>query len=170
MNHDQPPPPASPSPSPIPVDAPSSTAQPAIAGTANLRSTLIDTSGFLLAVSYPVLALSTGVRAGYQLFFKADQVDKLPPALSLIAAFSYLLATVGFAIHRPWAWRLSVTVIALELVGVIAVGVLSFTHPAVIGHTAWRHFGEDYGYFPLIQPILGLVWLAWGPTRRAYGA
>ena len=141
-----------------------------LADQAGRMSGLASVSGFLLAVSYPVLALSTGVRAVYQLFFKADQVDKLPPALSLVAGLSYALATIGFAVRRPWAWRLSVTVIALELVGVIAVGILSLTHPATIGHTAWRHFGEDYGYFPLIQPILGLVWLAWAPTRRAYGA
>lgn len=136
----------------------------------NRRSTLADGFGFLLAVSYPVLALSTGVRAVYQLFFKAGQVDKLPPTLSLVAALSYLVATVGFAVRRPWTWRLSVAVIALELAGVVAVGILSFTHPALIGHTAWRHFGEDYGYFPLVQPVLGLVWLFRAPTRRAYGA
>ena len=37
------------------------------------------------------------------------------------------------------------------------------------GSTVWRHFGEDYGYFPLFQPLLGLVWLFWPLTMENYG-
>ena len=32
----------------------------------------------------------------------------------------------------------------------------------------WANFGADYGYFPLIQPILGLAWLFHRETRAAY--
>ncbi|MCC6627370.1 MAG: hypothetical protein IT340_08220, partial [Chloroflexi bacterium] len=41
--------------------------------------------------------------------------------------------------------------------------------PDLIGRTVWRHFGADYGYFPLVQPLLGLIWLLWPETMRAYG-
>ena len=52
----------------------------------------------------------------------------------------------------------------------VAVGVWSIIDPATVGSTVWRHFGEDYGYFPLIQPIIGLVWLLWPLTIRLWRA
>ena len=51
----------------------------------------------------------------------------------------------------------------------LIVGTWSILQPEVVGHTVWRHFGEDYGYFPLIQPILGILWLLWPPTFTLYG-
>ena len=51
----------------------------------------------------------------------------------------------------------------------VIVGLWSFLDPDFIGRTVWRHFGEDYGYFPLFQPLLGLVWLFWPLTVAAYG-
>lgn len=125
--------------------------------------------GYVLGISYPVLALSTGVRSLYQLFFKEGVTDFLPPALSALAALCYLSATVGFFNRRRWAWKLSLSSLAFETVCALVVGVLSYLIPDVIGRTVWRHFGEDYGFFPLIQPIIGLVWLAWPETLKAYG-
>ena len=43
-------------------------------------------SGYVLAVSYPILALSTGARAGYQLFLKEDVSTYVGPWTSAIAA------------------------------------------------------------------------------------
>jgi len=57
----------------------------------------------------------------------------------------------------------------LELVGIAVVGTLSYTNPDLVGETAWRHFGADYGYFPFIQPVLGLIWLLHPQTVRAFG-
>ncbi len=127
------------------------------------------TSGYILAVSYPLLALSTGVRALYQLFLKEGVTNQLAPAMSGVAALCYLTATVGFAYRKRWAWRLSVGVLAFETAMTLIVGTLSFIIPDVIGDTAWRHFGADYGYFPLFQPLLGLAWLFWPQTLRTYG-
>jgi len=129
----------------------------------------IKTAGAILAISYPVLALSTGARAVYQLFLKEGVNDILPPALSAVAALCYLVATVGFAYRRGWAWRLSVGVLVFETLMTLLVGTLSFIYPDVIGRTVWRHFGVDYGFFPLIQPLLGLAWLLHPETLRAYG-
>ncbi len=92
----------------------------------------------------------------------------LAPALSGVAAVCYLVATVGFVVRRRWAWRLSVSMLVFELVMVLLVGTLSYVIPDTIGHTVWTHFGADYGYFPLIQPILGLAWLFHRETREAY--
>jgi len=126
-------------------------------------------AGYILAVSYPVLALSTGVRTLYQLFFKAGVTDYLPAAMSGLAALCYLAAAIGFAYRRNWAWWLSVIVLGVETLLTLIVGTWSYSDPALIGSTVWRHFGADYGYFPLFQPLLGLLWLFWPVTLRAYG-
>ena len=132
-------------------------------------SALMSAAGYVLAISYPVLALSTGVRALYQLFFKEDITSLIAPVLSLVAAIVYLLAAIGFAYRRTWTWWLSLGPLAFETLFVLLIGTLSFTHPDLIGHTVWTHFGQDYGWFPLIQPILGLAWLLWPATMRLYG-
>lgn len=135
---------------------------------AEIRRDLLSTIGYVLGVSYPVLALSTGVRALFQLFFR-DDLPLLPPALSGLAALCYLVATIGFVYRRRWAWYLSIGSLGFETLLTLVVGTLSFIYPELIGRTVWRHFGADYGYFPLFQPILGLVWLLWPETLRAYG-
>ncbi len=125
--------------------------------------------GYILTVSYPLLALSTGVRALFQLFLKEDVVNYLAPSLSLVASLCYLTATIGFARRVRWGWRLSVGVLAFETVLTLVVGTLSLMMPATIGRTVWRNFGADYGFFPLFQPVIGLVWLFWPSIRRQYG-
>lgn len=137
--------------------------------TDSFLASLVSAAGYILAVSYPVLALSTGVRALYQLFFKEDIVYYWPAILSGIAALSYLVATIGFAYRRRWSWWLSVAALGFETSMTLVVGIWSYVDPDLIGGTVWRHFGEDYGYFPFFQPIIGLIWLFWPATRRAYG-
>ena len=131
----------------------------------SLYRKVVLTSGTILAISYPLLALSTGVRAIYQFF----SIGGLGPALSGLAALCYLTATIGFARRARWAWQLSLAVLAFETAMTLLNGTLSFVYPELIGRTVWRHFGADYGYFPLFQPIIGLIWLVWPETRRAYG-
>lgn len=135
----------------------------------NALSGFIRAAGVILAVSYPVLALSAGVRAFYQLFLKEEVAYYLPAILSGVAALCYLLATTGFVVRKRWAWRLSVSMLIFELVMVLAIGTLSYIIPDTIGRTVWGHFGADYGYFPLIQPLLGLAWLFHRETREVYG-
>lgn len=132
-------------------------------------SQLVSTFGYILGISYPLLALSTGVRSIYQLFFKAGVTHTLGPSLSALAAVVYLAATVGFVRREKWAWWMSTSALSFETFMVIAVGALSFIIPDVIGHTAWGRFGADYGFFPLVQPVLGLIWLCWPATMKAYG-
>jgi uncharacterized membrane protein YfcA len=119
----------------------------------------IQTLGKLLGFSYPLLGLSTGVRSLYQLFFKPESTHLVAASLSLLAAICYIIASVAFFKRTRWAWRLGVGMLSFELLGVLIVGTLSLIYPSVIGRTAWGQFGRDYGFFPLIQPILGLLWL-----------
>jgi len=132
-------------------------------------SYIVSVAGTVLGISYPVLAFSTGGRAIYQLFLKADVVSYLPAILSAIAALCYLCATIGFFRRQAWAWRLSVGVLGFETLMTLLVGILSIVSPELIGRTVWRLFGIDYAFFPLIQPLLGLLWLFREDTRRAYG-
>lgn len=134
-----------------------------------LWANVVSPAGYVLAVSYPILALSTGVRAIYQLFFKSDVDNYLPVYLSALVALLYLIATLGFAYRRRWTWWLSVAALGFETLMTLIIGVWSFVDPDLIGRTVWRHFGEDYGYFPLFQPLFGLVWLFWPLTMVAYG-
>jgi hypothetical protein len=136
----------------------------------NALSGFIRAAGVILAISYPVLALSAGVRSGYQLFLKDETGSSLPAILSGIAAICYLLASIGFVVRKRWAWWLSVCMLLFELSMVLVVGAVSVLNSNLIGgRTVWGNFGADYGYFPLIQPILGLLWLFHAETRRVYG-
>lgn len=134
----------------------------------DVKTRAISLIGYILGISYPLLALSTGARGLYQLFLR-DDLAKLGPALSVLTAVLYLVAAIGFFKRTPRWWRIAVAALAVETVLVLAVGALSFIMPELIGSTAWRHFGQDYGYFPLIQPLLGLIYLLWKPTRVAFG-
>lgn len=133
------------------------------------QSDFIKVSGAILALSYPILALSTGVRSLYQLLLKEGVTDYFGPAMSGVAALCYLLAAVGFGVRRRWGWWLSVGVLGIETFLTLLVGTLSLIYPEMIGGTVWRAYGADYGYFPLVQPLIGLAWLIWPETRRAYG-
>jgi hypothetical protein len=154
-------------------ETPNSTKQPEIRSEETPEkeglSGFIAAAGVILAISYPVLAISTGFRAVYQLFFKEGVTNYLAPALTAVAAVLYLVATVGFAVRKKWAWRISVVALALEMALVLVVGSLSILTADVIGRTVWRYYGIDYGFFPLIQPLLGLLWLFHPRTLVAYG-
>lgn len=132
-------------------------------------STFTSVVGAILAISYPVLAISTLARAGYQLLLKEGVTNYLAPSLTAVAAILYLLATIGFAYRRRWSWKLSVAALSLETALTFLVGTLSLLFPEVIGRTVWARFGADYAFFPLIQPILGLIWLTRPEVLRAYG-
>lgn len=136
----------------------------------NGLSGFIAAAGVILAISYPVLAISTGFRAGYQLLVERPIENATASGLSLVAALCYLVATIGFAKRAKWAWKVSVAVLAFETAMTFLIGGLSYYEPAVevIGRTVWRYFGADYGYLPLIQPLLGIMWLFHPETRAGY--
>ena len=134
------------------------------------RSTpILSAIGYVLGISYPLLAFSAAGRAVYQLFFKVDPTTGIGPLTSLFAALCYLAATIGFTYRRPWTWWLSLAVLAVESCGTLITGVLSIVTPDLIGSSVWRLFGIDFAFFPLVQPIAGIAWLAWPPTRRLFG-
>lgn len=152
-------------------------------------SNFIVAAGVILAVSYPVLAISTGFRAVFQII-EGEAINS--PWLTLLGALCYTVATVGFAkqprdnqpppkparsvLGKWWralspqaAWRVSVYVLAFESFMTLLVGGLSVAGFDIFGRNVWQFFGADYGYLPLIQPLLGILWLFNPVTMRRYG-
>lgn len=115
--------------------------------------------GRIIIAVYGIFAISSTARAGYQILTKFDEAP-LAYALSAVAAVVYIIATIALASHRSGSWRLSLTAILVELAGVVIVGILSFALPQDFAHPAvWSHFGQGYGYIPLVLPLIGLWWL-----------
>ena len=113
--------------------------------------------GRLLIAVYAIFAVSSSARACYQLVTKFQDAP-VAYTLSTFAAIVYIVATIALA--KSALSRLAVFAIAFELIGVITVGILSFTHPELFAHpSVWSKFGQGYGYVPLVLPILGLLWL-----------
>lgn len=115
--------------------------------------------GRLLIVFYAVFAVSSTARASFQIVTKFEEAP-LAYSLSLVSALVYILATVSLAkAGRRWR-QVAVASVIFELVGVLAVGALSFSAPELFAHpSVWSGFGSGYGYIPLVLPILGLLWM-----------
>lgn len=121
--------------------------------------------GKLIAALYGVFTLSAGARAGYQLVRKFDEAP-LAILLSLLSAVIYAVAAVALARSGELARRVALVTISAELVGVLGVGALSLVAPHLFPlASVWSHFGQGYGFIPLVLPVVGLWWLF--HSRRA---
>ncbi|MEY4321192.1 MAG: hypothetical protein RLZZ471_1133 [Actinomycetota bacterium] len=113
----------------------------------------------LIVALYGVLAFAATGRASYELiakFYKAP----LAYSLSAASALIYIVATIALARHSRVSQRIALVTISVELIGVIVVGTLSIFTPDVFPRsTVWSWYGVSYGWFPLIMPIVGLLWL-----------
>lgn len=115
--------------------------------------------GRILILVYGVFALSATARAGVQI---ATQFHEAPIAyiLSAVAAVIYCAATFALAKATKVSRRVALVAILIELVGVIAIGAFSYAVPEDFPDaTVWSHFGQGYGFVPLVLPVLGLLWL-----------
>lgn len=113
--------------------------------------------GRVLIAVYAVFAISASARAVYQLLREFEQAP-LAYCLSALAAVVYILATVALA--KPNLRTLAIATIFFELIGVVGVGLLSYSHPDLFAHpSVWSKFGQGYGFVPLVLPVLGLIWL-----------
>ena len=116
-------------------------------------------AGRALVAVYGILALAATARSLYQLTTKAAQAP-LAFGLSALAAAIYVVATIALAHNGTRMRRIAWVAVAVELLGVIAVGIFSFIRPESFPEaTVWSHFGQGYGYIPAVLPILGLWWL-----------
>lgn len=115
--------------------------------------------GQLLVAAYAIFAISAGARAFSQIVtdFAAAPVAY---TLSLVAALVYLVATVAFRKPgRTW-FRVALAACLFEMVGVLGVGLWTVLDPNLFAQaTVWSHFGQGYGFVPLVLPFVGLAWL-----------
>lgn len=115
--------------------------------------------GRLLVFVYGVFAVAATGRSVLQLTTDADRAP-VAYSLSLLAAIVYLVATTCLLVGGRRAWVVAVAACSLELVGVLVVGVFSYAVTDWFpDKTVWSHFGQGYGYLPLVLPFAGLAWL-----------
>ena len=114
--------------------------------------------GRVLTFVYGIFALSATARAAVQITTKFDQAP-LAYLLSLLAGLIYIAATAGLAMG-PRGRNLALACVSIELVGVIAVGIVSLAMPEDFPDaTVWSEFGQGYGFVPLVLPFIGLIYL-----------
>jgi len=112
--------------------------------------------GRVVVAVYAVFALSASARSLYQLATKAAEAP-VAYALSALAGVVYILATFALATNRR---GLATAAIGFELVGVLAVGLLTVFDTALFPDaTVWSGFGAGYGFVPLVLPFVGLAWV-----------
>lgn len=111
-------------------------------------------------IVYAVMALGATGRSFVQIA-RAFEEAPLAYTLSAVSAVVYIVATLALILaDRPGWYRVAWVTIGFELVGVLVVGTLSLTHPALFQHqTVWSQYGLGYVLIPLFLPLVGLWWL-----------
>jgi hypothetical protein len=115
--------------------------------------------GRILITVYGIFAVAATSRALVQI---AQDFSKAPVAylLSAFAGLVYIVATVTLARSGRVSYRIAVASLSVELTGVLVVGTLSlFDTKAFPQTTVWSVYGWQYGFVPLVLPVLGLLWL-----------
>ncbi|GAA4691250.1 hypothetical protein [Nocardioides nanhaiensis] len=131
------------------------------------RTELASGWGRALVFVYGVFAVAATGRSLVQLGTDADRAP-LAYALSLLAAVLYLVATTCLVLGGPRARSVALAAVSVELVGVLGVGALSYAAPELFpDRTVWSHFGQGYGFLPLVLPFAGLAWLRSRSSARA---
>lgn len=115
--------------------------------------------GRMLVAVYGLFALAATGRSVMQISEYFDRAP-VPYLLSALAAVVYIVATVALARGDRTSVKLARATITFELIGVLAVGLWSVLAPAMFhDKTVWSHFGQGYGFVPLVLPLIGLWWL-----------
>jgi hypothetical protein len=115
--------------------------------------------GRVLILVYGIFALSATARAAVQIATQFSEA-RIAYLLSAVAAVIYCAATFALARATDISRRVAAVAIAVELVGVVGIGAFSYTAPEDFPDaTVWSHFGQGYGFVPLVLPVLGLLWL-----------
>lgn len=123
--------------------------------------------GRALVFVYGLFAVAATGRSAVQLGMDPDKAP-LAYALSLVAAVLYLVATTCLLLGGRTGWRVAAVAVTVELLGVLSVGALSYLATDLFpDRTVWSHFGQGYGFLPLVLPFAGLAWLRHTQPRPA---
>lgn len=115
--------------------------------------------GRALVFVYGLFAVAATGRSAVQLGLEPDKAP-FAYTLSLVAAVLYLVATTCLLLGGRRAWHVAAVAVGIELIGVLSIGTLSYVDTALFpDKTVWSHFGQGYGFLPLVLPVAGLLWL-----------
>ena len=113
----------------------------------------------VLIVVYGIFALSATARSLVQVM-RDFSFAPVAYSLSLLAAVTYIAVTIAL-IRRGRRSTLARTLCIAELAGVVIVGTLSLLLPALFPDgTVWGVYGQDYGFVPLLLPVIALLYIA----------
>ncbi len=122
--------------------------------------------GRVLVAVYAVFAVAATGRSLVQLGTDAGRAP-LAYSLSLLAAVLYMVATTCLLRGGEVARRVALVTVLVEATGVLVVGTMSYlVSDWFPDKTVWSHYGQGYGFLPLVLPFLGLWWL-WASRRSA---
>ena len=112
----------------------------------------------LIAV-YGIFALSATARSLVQVL-RDFSFAPVAYSLSLLAAITYIAVTIALVRHRRGTSMVTKLCIA-ELAGVLIVGSLTLLDPELFPDgTVWGVFGQDYGFVPLLLPVIALIYMS----------
>jgi hypothetical protein len=124
-----------------------------------LQHPLSEGWGRALVFVYGLFAVAATGRSAVQLGVDPDRAP-LGYSLSLLAAVIYLVATTCLLFGGTTGWRVAGIAVSIELLGVLSVGAMSYLATDLFpDKTVWSHFGQGYGFLPLVLPFAGLAWL-----------
>ncbi|MDN5820953.1 MAG: hypothetical protein L0H74_14525 [Brachybacterium sp.] len=118
------------------------------------------TRGFeiVLIAVYGIFAISATARSLVQTL-RDFSFAPVAYMLSLLAALTYIAVTIAL-VRRGRRSVLARRLCLAELAGVLIVGTLTLVDPALFPDaTVWGHFGQGYGFVPLLLPVLALLYL-----------
>ncbi|WP_394217084.1 hypothetical protein [Brachybacterium vulturis] len=114
----------------------------------------------LIAV-YGIFAISATARSLVQVL-RDFSFAPFAYLLSLLAAVTYIAVTIEL-VRRGRRSALARRLCLAELAGVLIVGTLTLLDPALFPDaTVWGHFGQGYGFVPLLLPVVALLYLRRG--------
>ena len=117
----------------------------------------------LIAV-YGIFAISATARSLVQML-RDFSFAPVAYVLSLLAAVTYIAVTIAL-VRGGRRSPLARVLCLAELAGVLIVGTLTFLDPSLFPDaTVWSHYGQGYGFVPLLLPLVALFYLRRGGQR-----
>ncbi|GAA4527114.1 hypothetical protein GCM10023160_22830 [Brachybacterium paraconglomeratum] len=112
----------------------------------------------LIAV-YGIFALSATARSLVQVL-RDFSFAPVAYGLSLLAAVTYIAVTIAL-VRRGRGSPVARMLCVAELAGVVIVGSLTLLDPALFPDgTVWGVYGKDYGFVPLLLPVIALIYMS----------
>lgn len=100
-------------------------------------------------------------------FFTLSSYAVGPRLVSVIAAIGYLVIAIALTHNGRRMRMLAWAAIGFEITGLIVTGLIGMDVKE-IGEirNIWANFGVQYGFLPVLVPVVALGWMWWSNPRR----